>query len=197
MPNAWGPVLRDALKLLLVSGQRRSEVLQATWDEFDFETGWWEIPAWRTKTNRVHRVPLNDLALQLLNDVDVLVRAAGITNDRVFINTRIKKPLAPASPSVAMLSSLAELGLADAPATPHDLRRSMATRLGELGIARLVVGKLLNHSEGGITGIYDRFDYADEKAKAMAAWGERLREIVSGKPAPANVVPLREAQAAE
>ena len=98
-----GPVLRHALKLLLVSGQRRSEVLQATWDEFDFETGWWEIPAWRAKNNRVHRVPLNDLALQLLNQVDVMVRAAGISNDRVFINTRIKKPLAPASPSVAML----------------------------------------------------------------------------------------------
>ncbi len=195
--TAIGPVLRHALKLLLVSGQRRSEVLQATWGEFDFETGWWEIPAWRAKNNRVHRVPLNDLALQLLNEVDVMVRAAGITNDRVFINTRIKKPLAPASPSVAMLSSLDALGLADAPATPHDLRRSMATRLGELAIPRLIVGKLLNHTEAGITRIYDRFEYADEKAKAMAAWGERLKEIVSGKPKPANVVPVRDMQATE
>ena len=57
--------------------------------------------------------------------------------------------------------------------------------------SRSDVGKLLNHSEGGITGIYDRFDYADEKAKAMAAWGERLEEIVSEKPALANVVRLQ------
>jgi integrase len=142
-------------------------------------------------------VPLNDLALHLLNDIDNEVASAGITSEFVFVNFDTGNSLSPNSVSQAMHKSLDAMGLADAPATPHDLKRSMATRLGELGVPRLIVGKLLNHSEGGVTRIYDRYEYAGEKAKAMAAWGERLWQIVSGKPASSNVVPLREAQAAE
>ena len=108
------------------------------------------------------------------------------------------KQYSPYSVSQAMKKSLPVMGLIENPATPHDLRRTMASRLGELGISRVVIGKLLNHSESGVTArVYDKYEYAAEKAAAMAAWSERVTEIVSGQPAPSNVVRLNEAPAAE
>ena len=64
----------------------------------------------------------------------------------------------------------------------HDLRRTMATQMRGLGIDRLVVSKLLNHAEAGITKIYDRYAADTEKAAAMERWAQRLREIISGEP---------------
>ena len=72
----------------------------------------------------------------------------------------------------------------------HDLRRTFATHLRAIGIDRLVVSKLLNHSEGGVTRIYDRYTADPEKAMAMERWANRLREIISGSPAD-NVVQIR------
>ena len=64
--------------------------------------------------------------------------------------------------------------------TLHDLRRTFATQLRSLGVDRLVVSKLLNHAEGGVTKIYDRYIADPEKAAAMERWANRLREIISG-----------------
>jgi hypothetical protein len=60
----------------------------------------------------------------------------------------------------------------------------------EMGIPRLVVSKILGHSDGSITAIYDRFEYWPQKKQALDAWSARLEEIVSGKKAETNVVSL-------
>ena len=60
----------------------------------------------------------------------------------------------------------------------HDLRRTFATHLRTLGVDRLVVSKLLNHAEGGVTKTYDRWAADPEKAAAMERWANRLREII-------------------
>ena len=75
---------------------------------------------------------------------------------------------------------------------PHDLRRTAATRMtGDLGISRLVVSKILNHVERGVTAVYDRHSYDREKRQALEAWDRRLGEIVRGKPNSSdNVVSL-------
>jgi len=72
----------------------------------------------------------------------------------------------------------------------HDLRRTMATHMRSLGVDRLVVSKLLNHAEAGITHIYDRYSADPEKAAAMERWANRLREIISGERS-GNVVQMR------
>ena len=61
---------------------------------------------------------------------------------------------------------------------------------GDLEISRLVVSKVLNHIETGVTAVYDRHSYDREKRLALEAWGQRLMEIVSGERAAANVVSL-------
>ncbi len=80
-------------------------------------------------------------------------------------------------------------------ATPHDLRRTFATQLGALQIDRLIISKLLNHAEGGVTGeVYDLHDRFEQKRIAMQAWSAKLIEIATGKARPSNVAPLRVAK---
>ena len=66
--------------------------------------------------------------------------------------------------------------------TPHDLRRTATTNMtGKLKISRFIVGRLLNHTDRNITGIYDRYDCADEKRAALVAWARRLEQILAEK----------------
>ena len=179
------PQIIRILKVLLLIGQRRSEVAGMRWSEIDLETAIWEIPAARCKGNRPHRVPLSPQAL------DIIGQPGG--GEYVFAGLGGQPP-APGSVSLAMLRDLKALGLADAPATPHDLRRTMATQMGEMELGRFIIGRLLNHSEQGVTATtYDRFDYAEPKRLAMLAWNKRLAGIVTGQPAPENVVAIRSA----
>jgi integrase len=60
----------------------------------------------------------------------------------------------------------------------HDLRRTAASHMTGMGISRLVVGKILNHVETGVTAIYDRHSYDQEKRQALEAWGGRVEELV-------------------
>jgi integrase len=76
--------------------------------------------------------------------------------------------------------------------TPHDLRRTAASQMTSAGIQRLVVSKILNHAEPGVTAIYDRHSYDREKKQALEAWARKLDKILKDKPAD-NVVELRRA----
>lgn len=182
--------VRHALKFLLVCGQRRGEVAGASWNEFDFAKDEWTIPGSRTKNRRTHVVPLSDLALELLSDLAI----ASNGDDFVFPGAFGNKPLSPYSVSQGMKKSRESLGLSDNPAKPHDLRRTFASGLAQLGFPRLTISRLLNHKEGSITSIYDRHSYAEEMATASQAWANRLREIVGGEAAPENVIDLQRAE---
>jgi integrase len=72
----------------------------------------------------------------------------------------------------------------------HDLRRTAATQMRSIGIDRLVVSKILNHAESGVTKIYDRFAADPEKTAAMERYANHLRRIVAGE-ADDNVVPMQ------
>lgn len=179
--------VRLALKLMLVSAQRREEVTCAPWAEFDLTDRVWEIPGSRAKNGLAHRVPLSTLALELLGEV----REAAGESEWLFPSPRADKPIVPDAASHALKNNLEAVGVAGI--TPHDLRRSAASHMTELGISRLVVSKILNHSDGSITGVYDRYEYGPEKRRALEAWGARLKEIISGEAAPGKVVALRPA----
>ena len=60
----------------------------------------------------------------------------------------------------------------------HDLRRSVSTGITKLGFPRFVADRLLNHADGSIGGVYDRYEYLKEKTDAANAWGRHLRNIV-------------------
>jgi integrase len=77
------------------------------------------------------------------------------------------------------------------PWTIHDLRRTIGTGLGKLGISRFIIARVLNHADRTVTGIYDRHEYLAEKRSALDAWAAYLRNLIT--PTGGNVVPIRAA----
>ena len=161
-------------RFMLTTGQRLGEVSQASHDQIDRD--WWTIPADIAKNGKAHRVPLTGLAL------DILHQAAPLSGQRYIFASPKRgenqdRPMSPTALSHALRKNLESLGLA--PFTPHDLRRTAATHIGMLGFNRLVISKILNHVEGGVTAIYDRHSYDNEKREALEAWSKKLAGLVS------------------
>jgi integrase len=180
----YGPVYR----LLLLTGQRRSEVGDARWSEFDLEARLWRIPASRMKAGATHLVPICADALELLNG---LPRFEG---DHIFTTTGGVKPVNGFDTAKERVDAfmLAELRRTDRKATLpdfviHDVRRTVRTGLSAIpGISDLVRELVIGHAKPGLHKVYDQHAYVDEKRAALAAWEARLRSIVT--PPLANVV---------
>ena len=160
---------RLALKFILVTGQRPGEVRSMKWDDIESETRIWTLP--KTKSGRTHRVPLGSFAQEL---IDTSPKIAPY----VFAGRSSDKPMASSSLASAMRNSIAEMEDVN-PATPHDLRRTAGTLMAEAGVPRLVISKVLNHAEGGVTAIYDRHGYDNEKSDALNRLETTLRGLLS------------------
>ena len=184
--QAWemmGAPMGAFMRFALVTGQRRTEIATMERSELDLDGRLWSIPAEKAKNRRRHLVPLSWLALEILDNVPAF-------DDQFVFSTRPGTHISGFSKAkvrAASLSGVAAWRL-------HDLRRTMATRLAELGIPHPVVSKLLNHSPRGVMGvtsIYNRYGYLDERREAVDRWAQRIRDIV--EPAPANILELRAA----
>jgi hypothetical protein len=86
---------------------------------------------------------------------------------------------------------LLKRGHALAPWVFHDLRRSVATHMGEMGIQPHVIDVILNHARGGVAGTYNKSKLEEPKRQALAAWAEVLMAHVEGRAPADKVVPLR------
>jgi integrase len=162
-----------AIKLLLVTGQRRGELTLATWDEIDFTEKVWTLPPERTKNGKVHRVPLSELATALFRELGALSRG----NEWIMpSNTGEPRPMNERVITKAVRRYQAEFGIPNW--VPHDLRRTFSTHVNALTQAPHVVEKLLNHTMEGVMATYNRHDYWDEKVAAMDAWSGKLGEIL-------------------
>ena len=180
---------------LVVTAQRKGEVVGAALDEFDFEENVWTIPAKRSKNGQAHRVPLSPLALELICQAKEYASESPslFPSPWLFPSPAADGPILGRSINRAVYKTLPGLGLENI--TPHDLRRTAASNMTALGISRLVVSKILNHVETGVTAVYDRHGYDAEKRHALEVWATRLEEIVTGKLAASNVKDLAEARA--
>jgi integrase len=167
--------VRLALKLQLVTAQRRGEIIQAEWKDFDLATGWWTIPAEKSKNKKSHRIPLSPVAIALLRHIK---RRSGNT-PWLFPNPSRKGLMAEGAPTRALARNLGKLGIDHF--TPHDIRRTAASQMASIGTPRLVISKILNHTESGITAVYDRHSYDAEKRAALESWAEHLQNIVARK----------------
>jgi integrase len=160
-------------QLYFYTAQRGGELRTMQWSDLDLDAAWWVIPAERAKNKLAHRVPLSPQA------VDVLRRLGAHRADGspwVFAavscsghRTNVQR----AQDTICEHSGVTNF-------TPHDIRRTVATFLtSELGVSRLVVSKILNHVEHGVTKVYDRASYDREKRVALERWAVRLDEIVT------------------
>lgn len=184
-----GPVVRLSLKFILTVGVRRSEAVEAKWSEFNLQPGSevWHIPGTRTKNRKPLNVPLSSMALRLLNEVTELTRAQ--QSEYVF-PSKNGKPYNPSYVSAAMLKSRQACQLVTNPCTVHDLRRTMASNIAQLGFSREVLKRVLNHTSGDVTDVYDHHRYDNEAKLALEAWSNRLDEILDDAPAESNIVEL-------
>lgn len=165
--NDLGYPFGTAFQLMLVTGQRRSEVSKMRWsDLIDAE---WTIPADIAKNGRVHLVPLTALALQIIGSCPV-----GGAGPYVFSTTNGRVPISGFSKSKRALD--AQLG-GNAEWRLHDLRRTVATNMAKLGVRRDVIGRCLNHQIAGVTSVYDRYSYTPEIRIGLAQWADRLSKM--------------------
>jgi integrase len=176
--------IRLALKLQLVTAQRKGEIISAEWIDIDLKEGWWTIPAEKAKNRLPHRVPLSPVALEILQAARIL---AG-NSQWLFPSPRGNRHITAPAVNHALHLSLKDLEMENV--VPHDLRRSAASHMTGSGISRLVVQKILNHVENGVTAVYDRHSYDPEKRQALEAWGRKLEEIIGGAEKTNNIIPL-------
>ncbi|RYG88463.1 MAG: site-specific integrase [Alphaproteobacteria bacterium] len=162
LPLPWASMIR----MLILTGQRRTEVAEMGWDEIEGDT--WVIPRERVKKDRSHAVPLADQALQVLSPLrqfgcrgfvfsgDGGVHAASNFN-------KVKKKL-------DELSGVSGWVL-------HDIRRTVRSGLAALGVSQEVARAIVNHTDGKIDRVYNRHSYAAEKREALEKWSKRLESL--------------------
>jgi len=178
-PSGLYSHIEHILKLILATGgQRVTEVSQAKWSEFNFSKSLWEIPADRTKNGKAHLVPLNELAMSLLGNVQAH------RDDSIYLfPNRIdaSKPIAIASLSQATSRFTSKPENNFSHFNPRDLRRTCKTRMGELGLSKEIRDRINNHALGDVSSKhYDRYDYMPEKRNALDAWGKCIEQIIHG-----------------
>jgi integrase len=184
----FGPLV----KLLILTGQRLTEVGQMRWDELDLENKLWTLPAERVKNGTRHEVPLSEAALVILSSLPRIKTSKGFVfttrrDAAVSGFSRAKDRL-----DAAIMTAGSEGAGPMDHWTFHDLRRTLASGMARLGIQLPVIEKVLNHSSGtfrGVVGVYQRHSFSDEKRKALGVWASFVQSVVSSRPLD-NVIKL-------
>jgi len=170
--DAYRPT-KLALKFILLTGQRPGEVTGMTWAELK-EESFWNIPAGRIKNSIAQRVPICPMA------ADVIDQARPYSGNSPYVfrsPNDTEKPLTRHTLSKAINRHCEEMGFTKR-FTPHDLRRTLRTRLAEIGISDVVAERVLGHKLQGMLAVYNRHSYDMEKRQALSAWEQRLRNIL-------------------
>jgi len=163
------------LKLLLLTGCRLNEVARMEIGELSNDQSAWTIPGARTKNHRTHVVPLPPSAREIVAKVE---RSDGC---KYVFSTNQRTPVSGFSKTKRRLDAKMH-GVA--PWRIHDLRRTAATGMAELGIAPHIIELCLNHVSGaraGVAGIYNRSVQMEERRAALARWAEHVQDLVGRK----------------
>jgi integrase len=177
LPNSdFGQIVR----LLILTGQRREEIGGLRWSEVDTAKRVITLPSERTKNHRAHDVPMSKIAFEILKaqprcDRDYVFGDGPRSNGRDDAKQGGFQGWSKAKAALDAQAKVDGWRL-------HDLRRTVATRMAELGVQPHIVEAVLNHVSGhksGIAGVYNRARYAEEKTAALALWARHLQALVA------------------
>ena len=158
-----------AFQLILMTLVRKSELMLAQWKDVHLDEGEWHIPVENSKTGKPHIVYLSTQAQTLFKELKPLASSS------VWVlpgRGTLAKPFASNALNQALKVSLQAQEI---PAfTIHDLRRTASTLLHEQGWSSDVVEKALNHTIGGVRGIYNRAEYAEQRREMLQAWADYI-----------------------
>lgn len=173
-----------ALKAILLTGQRPGEVAGMRWDQIDDE--WWTIPSECRKNHEANRIPILPMMANIIEQAKIY----SSDSPYVFRSTHKENvPVTRGALANAIRRHRTEMKIGEH-FTPHDLRRTLRTRLAELGVSDLVAEKVLGHKLQGVLGIYNRHSYDTEKRQAIAMWEKRLSDILGLHGPATNVIPF-------
>ena len=158
------------VRLMIATAQREGEVAGLRWVDVDLEHQLWALPREATKADRAHDVPLSDAAIQ------VLTALPRLHDGELAFSTNGLTPPSGWSRAKARLDKLSGV----TGWRFHDLRRTAASTMARLSHPPHVVAAVLNHAPSctqGITAVYNRFKYEDEKRAALDAWARHIRRV--------------------
>lgn len=173
-----GTRYEDVVRIILATGSRITETMNAEWADFDLKQSLWTIPAEKRKTRKTkpsaHVVPLMKGVVELLER-----RQAALPEECGWVFPAKRSGSFWKWGSAEDEAVREKTGLADLRA--HDLRRTMATRIRALGFPRETVDAVLGHREGRLAQTYQVYDHLKEKAAALKAWDRELARVLAGK----------------
>jgi integrase len=175
---------RLILKLILLTAQRKGEIILIEKTEIDKKLNWWTQPGDKTKNGYPHKVWLTPIsksivkrAMELSGDSKWLFPSfhgdGHITAQSIDHAVRDNRKDNP-SRNTSDVFGIPHF-------TPHDLRRTAATSIAGLGVSRFVLKKILNHADQDVTGVYDRHSYDKEKRLALEGWSRKLQVTLNKK----------------
>lgn len=191
---ATDAAIRLALRLILLTLVRKSELIEATWDEVDFNTAIWTIPKARMKGRRAHNVYLSSQALDTM--IALRTYAAG---SRYVLPSRYDADRCMSKGTLNRVTSLIverakAAGLPLEPFTVHDLRRTGSTLLNEAGFNGDWIEKCLAHESGHSSrSVYNKAEYAEPRRHMLQEWANMVDAWAAGesyKPALSPLAPV-------
>jgi integrase len=168
------PATRAAVRMLWWTLARPTEVLGIRWDEVDLESATWTVPAARMKMRNAHRVPLPTQAVELLTSMRLVTPASE------FVFPGRTNPRKPSSHTI-LVKAFYSMGYKDR-ITPHAIRVTGRTILGEQGHPRELLERQLAHREKKEVRAYDQGDRLEARRPIMQGWADYLNALVAGRP---------------
>jgi len=184
--------LRLAVKFILLTLVRKSEFIEATWDEVDFETATWTIPSERMKARRPHRVYLSEQALEILVAFKTCFGAS------LYLHPGRYETALPISAATlnrvidSTVKLICDRGDAFESFTVHDLRRTASTLLHEDGFNSDWIEKCLAHEQRGVRAIYNKAEYAQQRRVMLLAWADTVDRWIKEGPRTTFIRPVME-----
>ena len=163
----------DLFRFLLLSGQRIRETQLAQWEHIIGDR--WFIPAANNKSSRDHWVALSRQAHDILDSIPNGRGKIFGTTSETAVQAYLKRWC-----SRNKIGENNQATKHQGSFTPHDLRRTFATRLNELKVGPHIVEKILNHKMSGVMVVYNQAEYEDERIAAMQLWADSLHDITQG-----------------
>ncbi|UCI34652.1 tyrosine-type recombinase/integrase [Mesorhizobium sp. B4-1-4] len=176
------PTIRLGLRLILLTMVRKGELLDATWDEVDFENAVWRIPKERMKRKKPHNVYLSRQSL----DIMIALKTCA-ANSRYVLPSRYDadEPMSRATfnrITMAIVDRAKKQDLPLAPFTVHDLRRTGSTLLNEIGFNRDWIEKCLAHEDNRSSrGVYNKAEYEPQRRHMLQEWADMVEAWAAGK----------------
>ena len=180
-----------------MTGQRREEIGGLRWSEVDFDRALIKLSGERTKNGKPHELPLPDAALAIVKEQPRRQQRdeRGECGPRDLIFGEGEGPFQGWGRAKAALDRrLAEFADKNGQVAPwrlHDVRRTVATRMADLGVQPHVIEAVLNHVSGhkaGVAGVYNRSLYGPEKRAALDLWANHVLMLVGGAPDAGRVI---------